>query len=181
MIELLICCTCLVFTAIWLVGRCQKKQDVKNKPNQTRSLGNIEQLLLNVGSLGAKHIVRTVIFSSERPISLQSVEIAMGRLAERHPLLRMKVKRSISNDNDWFIPMNKMEVKIEELPDRSWLDVMEQQLSYAGINVEEGPLWHVKFLPNINIEDTHVKLPHQYALIYLSLIMPYVMITHCYA
>ena len=119
-----------------------------------------------MGRKGAMHIVRTAIFSSERLISLQSVEIALSRLVERHPLLRMKVS-SNGPDNEWFIPMDKMKVKVEELPNKSWLDVMEQQLSESGINVEEGPLWHVKFLPNINKEDTHVKLPHQYALIFV--------------
>ena len=72
-----------------------------------------------------------MIFSSENPISLQSIEIALLRLAERHPLLRVKIKRSISdyNENDWFIPMDKMEVKVEELPNKMWLDVIKQQLS----------------------------------------------------
>ena len=33
--------------------------------------------------------------------------------------------------------------------------------------MEEGPLWHVKFLPNINKEETDGKLPHQYALLFV--------------
>ena len=125
--------------------------------------------MLNSGSSGRRCIVQTAIFSSKKAISLKSVHIAMYRLAKRHPLLRMKIKRSISDDtdNDWFLPMDKMEVKIEELPDKIWQDVMEQHLSESRINVEEGPLWYVKFLPNIYEEDTHVKLQHQFALIFV--------------
>ena len=63
--------------------------------------------------------------------------------------------------------MDKMKVRVEELPDKLWLDVKEQQLSESGINMEKCLLWHVKFLPNINTEGTHVKLPHQYALIFV--------------
>ena len=175
---ILICCTCLVLITTWFLGWCLKKKQVKDQtkdrrfPRNTeqtkdrRPLGNIEQILLNRGRKGDMYIVRTVIFSSERPISLQSVEIALSRLAERHPLLRVKVS-SNGPDNEWFIPMDKMKVKVEELPNKSWLDVMEQQLSESGINVEEGPLWHVKFLSNINTEDTDVKLPHQYALVFV--------------
>ena len=109
----------------------EEERNKKNQPEDRRPLGNIEQIFLNMGSIGVNHTVRTVILSSERPISLKSVEIALLRLAERHPLLRVKVKRSISddNENDWFIPMDKMEVKEEELPHKMWLDVMKQQLS----------------------------------------------------
>ena len=154
---------------IWLLGWCRKKtieKDQDRKPlgstKQTtdrRPLGNTEQFLLNIGRIGAAHLTRAVILSSERTTSLQSVDIALSRLTERHPLLRKKVS-SNGTDNDWFIPMDKMEVLVVELPDKSWLDVMEQQLSESKINVEEGPLWHVKFLPNINTEDTYVDLPH---------------------
>ena len=161
---------------MWLLGWCRKKtieKDQDRKPlgstkqtTEGRPLGNTEQFLLNIGRKGAAHLTRAVILSSERPTSLQSVEIALSRLAERHPLLRMKVSTN-GTDNDWFIPMDKMEVLVEELPDKSWLDVMEQQLSESKINVEEGPLWHVKFLPNINTEDTYVNLPHQFALIFV--------------
>ena len=140
---------------------------MKKLTNDRRLVGNTEQTWLNIGRKGAIHIVRTVLFSSERLISLQSVEIALSHLAESNPLLRMRVRQSISNDNDWFIPMDRMKVKVENISDKLWMDVMEQQLSESGINVEEGPLWHVKFLPNINTEDTHVKLPHQYALLFV--------------
>ena len=167
MIEILICCACLVLLTMWCWGWCHKKKNMKKQTNDRRPVGNTEQTWLNIGRKGAIHIVRTVIFSSERLISLHSVEIALSRLAERHPLLRMKVRQSISNDNDWFSPMDKMEVKVEEFPDKLWMDVMEQQLSESGIHVEEGPLWHVKFLPNINTENKDVKLPHQYTLIFV--------------
>ena len=102
---------------------------MKKLTNDRRLVGNTEQTWLNIGRKGAIHIVRTVLFSSERLISLQSVEIALSRLAERHPLLRMRVRQSISNDNDWFSPMDKMKVKVEELSDKLWMDVMEQQQS----------------------------------------------------
>ena len=152
-----------------VLGMVKKKESKQNQPEYRRPLGNIEQILLNMGSIGVNHIVKTVIFSSDNPISLKSVDIALLRLAERHPLLRVKIKRYISdyNVNDWLIPMDKMHVNVEELPHKMWLDVMEQQLSESGINIEKGPLWHVKFLPNINTEDPHVKLPHQHALIFV--------------
>ena len=193
MIEILFFSTCLILTTT-LFLRWNPKKQLKDQTKQTkdrrhlgniehammnagsqgqtkdrRALGNIEQVMLDAGREGHLVIVRTAIISSKRPISLKSLQIAMICLAERHPLLRLKVKRSISSDmdNDWFIPMDKMEVKVDELPNKLWMDVMEQQLSESAINVEEGPLWHVKFLPNINREDTHVKLPHQCALVFV--------------
>ena len=63
--------------------------------------------------------------------------------------------------------MEKITVKLEELPDKVWLDVMEKQLSEPEINPEEGPLWHVKFLRDINLEDTDKKLAYQCALIFV--------------
>ena len=169
MIELLIFSLCVVLTMMWLLGWNPKKKEAAKKATDRRALGNYEQMDLNLGREGGLSIVSTIIVASLRPISLEKVEKALCRLAKRHPLLRMKIKQSIGNKtaNDWFVPMDNMKIKIEELPDYIWLDVMEKQLSIPIINREEGPLWHVKFLPNINTEDTHIKLPHQCALIFV--------------
>ena len=121
-----------------------------------RPLGNIEQGMVNVGRKSVIHIVQTLIFSSEQPISNKNVERVLHRPAERHPLLRMKVTKQICDGtvSVWFVPMDKINIKMEELPDKVWLDVMNKELSVAEINLEEGPLWHVKFLPTINREET---------------------------
>ena len=169
MVQLLIFSMCLVLTMMWFLGWKPKKKEASNEANDRRTLGNYEQVYLNLGRKGGLSIVKTAIFASLKPIYLENVEKALCRLAKRHPLLRMKIKQSICNKttNDWFVPIDKMNIKLEELPDKIWLDVMEKQLSDPIINREEGPLWHVKFLPNINTEDTHIKLPHQCALIFV--------------
>ena len=90
---------------------------------------------------GGLHIVCTTIFASVKPIYFKNVEKALYHLVNRHPLLRMKVKSTCDNNtNDQFVRIDKMQIKLEELPDKIWLSVMEKQLSEPRINREEGPL-----------------------------------------
>ena len=169
MMEIMIYFICFVLTAMWLMRWHRKEKESPIVTMDRRPLCDFEQHMMNLGRRGLLHIVDTVIFASANPMTLQNVEKAMLRLVKRHPLLRMKVKQSTCNKttNDWFEPMDQIQKNVEELADKEWLDVVEKQLSEPGINREEGPLWHVKFLPNINCENTHITLPHQFALIFV--------------
>ena len=167
--EIVLYFICFILTAMWLMRWHNTEKESPIVTVDRRPLCNFEQQLLNLGRRGCMHIVKTVIFASANPITLKNVEKCLCRLVRRHPLLRMKVKQPTCNKttNDWFVPMDQIQKNVEELADKYWLDVMEKQLSEPGINSEEGPLWHVKFLPNIDYEDTHIKLPHQFALIFV--------------
>ena len=165
----MICTSIVVLTAVWFIGCYPNKNKVQNEAMDGRPLGNIEQIMLNFGTNGVMYFAWTVIFSSEKPISIRNLERVLYRLAERHSLLRMKVKKCICKGiaSDWFVPMEHINIKLEVLPDKEWLDVMERQLSETEINPEEGPLWHVKFLPNIQHQETDNNLPHQCALMFV--------------
>ena len=168
MIEILIYSACFVVTVMWFLGWNTKKKQVINEATDIRYLGNKEQIYLNKGRKGGQHIVCTIIFASVKPINLKNVEKALCHSVKIHPLLRMKVNSTCDkNTNDRFVRIDEMKIKLEELPNKIWLNVMEKQLYESGINREEGPLWHVKFLPNINTEDTHIVFHHQCALIFV--------------
>ena len=169
MIGTLICSALVIFTTTWMLGWWSKKKTIVIESTDERRLGPGENAMLNMGRGGLMNVVRTAIFSSLEPISLNNVEKVMLRLAERHMFLRTIVKKRICDGTttEWFAPMEKSAILIEELPDKVWLDVMEKQLSEPDINLEEGPLWCVKFLPNINVEDDDTKLTHKCALIFV--------------
>ena len=170
MIPILMCSACCILTTtIWFLRWWTKKKHTAIEATDGRPLGGAEQVMMNLGRKGMMTAVRAAVFSSQKPIVLQNVQGVLHRLAERHPLLRMKVQKRFSEGTtgDWFVPMEKITIKLDELPDKVWLDVMERQLSEPEINLEEGPLWLVKFLPNINLEYTDVKLSHQCALIFV--------------
>ena len=169
MIGILICTFAVVSTTVWLLGFYPKKNEVQNEVMGGRPLGSIEQVVMNLSRKSIMHVVRTVIFASEKPISAKNVQRVLHRLAERHPLLRMKVKQCISRGiaSDWFVPMENITIKLEELPDKVWLDVMDKELFETEMNREEGPLWRVKFLPNIQHQQTDINLSHQCALIFV--------------
>ena len=169
MIGIFICTSLVVLTMACLLRCYPGKTNVPYGALDKRPLGSIEQVMMNLGRIGVMQIVRTVIFSSVKPISIKNVERVLYRLAARHPLLRMKIKKYIFKGitSDWFVPMENIIIKLEELPDKVWLDVMEKQLSDTEINTEDGPLWHVKFLPNINHEETEINLSHQCAMIFV--------------
>ena len=135
-----------------------------NTTRSGRQLGPDEKLHITLINYNVMNVLFKYDFTSRVKVSLKQIEAALLKSAKRHPLLRMRIG-SDRKSNYRFEPFQRPIVDIEELPDSSSDDVIEQQLGCPSIDLEKGPLWYAKFLPNAGGDFNDSKHQHGFTLL----------------
>ena len=95
-------------------------------------------------------LANALVLRTMKPLQESVVKKALEFLAERHPMLRMCIRKN--NDGDYcFQKRHNVLVDLRQLDTSNWRNVMEESL-LEKFDVENGPLWRLTFLPNARYE-----------------------------
>lgn len=143
----------LAFVAILCIILPEKK---KRFPKQYlhdngRPLGFLEDALRRFhDENGFLILANALVLRTKKPLQESVVKKALELLAERHPMLRMCIRKN--NDCDYcFQKRHNVLVDLRQLDTSNWRNVMEENL-LEKFDVENGPLWRLTFLPNARYE-----------------------------
>ena len=95
-------------------------------------------------------LANALVLRTKKPLQEPVVKKALELLAERHPMLRMCIRKN--KDGDYFFQKrHNVLVDLRQLDTSNWRNVMEESL-LEKFDVENGPLWRLTFLPNARYE-----------------------------
>ncbi|CAH3040698.1 unnamed protein product [Porites lobata] len=116
-----------------------------------RPLGLLEDALRRFhDENGFLILANALVLRNMKPLQESVVKKALELLAERHPMLRICIRKN--NDVDYcFQKRHNVLVDLRQLDTSNWRNVMEESL-LEKFDVENGPLWRLTFLPNARYE-----------------------------
>lgn len=126
-----------------------------NNMRLSRRLGKLEQVLFEREKNNNWGTVSSVLLlDSAQELSLDLLKRALNLLTKRYPLLRMRVKDSADNQGLCFEEMENPEKIDFQVSDTikagNWTKGLEEELNSYLFDIENGPLWRVKLLGEIN-------------------------------
>lgn len=126
-----------------------------NNMRLSRRLGKLEQVLFEREKTNNWGTVSSVLLlDSAQELSLDLLKRALNLLTKRYPLLRMRVKDSADNQGLCFEEMENPEKIDFQVSDTikagNWTKGLEEELNSYLFDIENGPLWRVKLLGEIN-------------------------------
>ena len=152
---------CLLITALvlLLVLEIFKKKDQADfnfhsstDGKSSRRLGLLEQVLLErekVNNWGT--VSSALLLDSTQELNQDDLRKALGLLAKRYPLLRMRIKETDDGTN--FEEMDKPDTVDFEVLDKitadNWIEGFEEELNGYLFDIGRGPLWRVRLLKEI--------------------------------
>lgn len=112
-----------------------------------RPLGLLEDALRRFhDENGFLIFANTLVLRTKKSVVKKALEL----LAERHPMLRICIRKN--NDVDYCLQKrHNVLVDLRQLDTSNWRNVMEESL-LEKFDVENGPLWRLTFLPNARYE-----------------------------
>ena len=126
-----------------------------NNMRLSRRLGKLEQVLFEREKTNNWGTVSSVLLlDSAQELSFDLLKRALNLLTKRYPLLRMRVKDSADNQGLCFEEMENPEKIDFQVSDTikagNWTKGLEEELNSYLFDIENGPLWRVKLLGEIN-------------------------------
>lgn len=130
-----------------------------NNVRLSRRLGKLEQVLFEREKTNNWGTVSSVLLlDSTQQLSLDLLKRALNLLTKRYPLLRMRVKDSADNQGLCFEEMEnpeKIDFQVSDtIKASNWTKGLEEELNSYLFDIENGPLWRVKLLGEINKDGT---------------------------
>ena len=114
-----------------------------------RELDALESNMIQNDQLGTSRICYVFFVDSNEQITTAKLEDAMTILVKRHALLRMCV-RQVNGKFHWKeIEDLKMDIQVDSSTD--WNLPFSQGVGTA-FDTENGPLWRIRLMPNVNSE-----------------------------
>ena len=126
-----------------------------NNMRLSRRLGKLEQVLFEREKTNNWGTVSSVLLlDSAQELSFDLLKRALNLLTKRYPLLRMRVKDSADNQGLCFEEMenpDKIDFQVSDtIKAGNWTKGLEEELNSYLFDIENGPLWRVKLLGEIN-------------------------------
>lgn len=126
-----------------------------NNMRLSRRLGKLEQVLFEREKTNNWGTVSSVLLlDSAQELSLDLLKRALNLLTKRYPLLRMRVKDTADNQGLCFEEMENPEKIDFQVSDTikagNWTKGLEEELNSYLFDIENGPLWRVKLLGEMN-------------------------------
>ena len=100
-----------------------------------------------------------VSFISESHITSEMLRASFTRIAQRHPMMRTRFRRSHRGDL-YFEMLDDVIVNLEERTESDWVSVWEENVT-ANLGHDDQPLWFVQHLPEAEPDYTTDQYRHQ--------------------
>ena len=142
---------------------------VVESPSIVREMGSMEKMMKLLHDESMFILSNALWLVSKEQLKEDLLRKALNRLARKVPQLRFRIQEIEDTKSrtkaSYFTEIEDFRIDLEILDTTDWIGVISKEW-LKPFNCETGPLWRVKFIPNVALGKKDHTFQHEYVIIF---------------
>ena len=134
-----------------------------------REMGSMEKMMKLLHDESVFILSNALWLVSKEQLTEDLLRKALNRLARKVPQLRFRIQEIEDTKSctkaSYFTEIENFQIDLEILDTSDWIGVISEEW-LKPFNCETGPLWRVKFIPNVALGKKDHTFQHEYVIIF---------------